>query len=290
MTLTIRQNIMSAAFQRVKAPHVMTPRFITVHDTANDATACAEIRNINNNNPNLQVSFHFAVDDIEAVQGLPLNRNGWHAGDGNGPGNRQSIGVEVCFSRSGGQRYLNARANGARLVARLMRDHNIPLANVRTHQSWSGKNCPHRNLSMGWQNFINLVQKEFNALTQQVTPPTNQRTHTIVSGDTLFALANRFDVTVAQIQKANNMGSSTVLNISRVLNIPESTAQVNRYFPVPIGNPSGIVAALNLINVDSSFANRLRIANANGIQNYTGSSEQNTRMLNSLRKGLLVRP
>ncbi|MEC2444681.1 N-acetylmuramoyl-L-alanine amidase, partial [Bacillus cereus] len=40
-----------------------------------------------------QVSFHIAVDDKEAVQGIPLERNAWHTGDGNGNGNRKSIGV-----------------------------------------------------------------------------------------------------------------------------------------------------------------------------------------------------
>ena len=29
-----------------------------------------------------QVSFHFAADDNEVVQGLPTDRNAWHAGDG----------------------------------------------------------------------------------------------------------------------------------------------------------------------------------------------------------------
>jgi N-acetylmuramoyl-L-alanine amidase len=29
-----------------------------------------------------KVSFHYAIDDIEIVQGIPENRNAWHAGDG----------------------------------------------------------------------------------------------------------------------------------------------------------------------------------------------------------------
>ena len=41
---------------------------------------------INNNN---QVSFHYAVDDIEVIQGLPLNRNAWASGDG---GNGEAVG------------------------------------------------------------------------------------------------------------------------------------------------------------------------------------------------------
>ena len=57
---------------------------------------------------NYQTSFHFAVDDKEVVQGLPLDRNGWHAGDGNGKGNREGIAIEICYSLSGGERFLQA--------------------------------------------------------------------------------------------------------------------------------------------------------------------------------------
>lgn len=41
---------------------------------------------ISNNN---EVSFHVVVGDIEAIQGIPFNRNAWHCGDGNGTGNRK---------------------------------------------------------------------------------------------------------------------------------------------------------------------------------------------------------
>ncbi|MGQ7148222.1 peptidoglycan recognition protein family protein, partial [Escherichia sp. SS-MK2] len=76
----------------------MNPEFITVHNTYNDATAENEVSYmIRNDN---QVSFHIAVDDKEAVQGIPLERNAWHTGDGNGNGNRKSIGVEICYSLS----------------------------------------------------------------------------------------------------------------------------------------------------------------------------------------------
>ncbi|PFR47648.1 N-acetylmuramoyl-L-alanine amidase, partial [Bacillus cereus] len=79
--------------------------------TYNDASAENEIfYMINNNN---EVSFQIAVDDKEAVQGLPLERNAWACGDGNGPGNRKSISVEICYSLSGGERYYKAENNAA---------------------------------------------------------------------------------------------------------------------------------------------------------------------------------
>lgn len=48
-----------------------------------------------------------------------------------------------------------------------------------------------------------------------------------------------------------------------------------------------IVDALNQIGVDSSFGYRTKLANANGIANYCGTAEQNTRMLEMLKNGTL---
>ena len=47
------------------------------------------------------------------------------------------------------------------------------------------------------------------------------------------------------------------------------------------------VDGLKSIGVDSSFVNRKRIANVNGISNYTGSALQNIKLLNMLKKGTL---
>ena len=48
-----------------------------------------------------------------------------------------------------------------------------------------------------------------------------------------------------------------------------------------------IVEALNQINIDSSFNYRSNLAEVNNISNYTGTTEQNTRMLNLLKRGML---
>ena len=50
---------------------------------------------------------------------------------------------------------------------------------------------------------------------------------------------------------------------------------------------SSLVDALKSINVDSSFENRKAIANKNNISNYTGTYEQNTKLLNLLKNGKL---
>ena len=50
-----------------------------------------------------------------------------------------------------------------------------------------------------------------------------------------------------------------------------------------------IVDALNEIKVNSSFSNRQKIANANSITDYTGSSVQNSTMLKLLKQGMLIK-
>jgi len=159
--MEIRKKLVDSGKYGTKCPYTMNPEFITVHNTYNDATAENEVTYmIRNDN---QVSFHIAVDDKEAVQGIPLERNAWHCGDGGGNGNRKSIGVEICYSLSGGNRYYKAEDNAAIVVAQLMKQYNIPISKVRTHQSWSGKYCPHRMLAEGqWDNFIERVKRAYN--------------------------------------------------------------------------------------------------------------------------------
>ena len=52
-------------------------------------------------------------------------------------------------------------------------------------------------------------------------------------------------------------------------------------------NGYSIVDALNQIGVDSSYSYRCKLAEANGINNYHGTAEQNTQMLNLLKQGKL---
>lgn len=59
------------------------------------------------------------------------------------------------------------------------------------------------------------------------------------------------------------------------------------FFSIPSYNGVSFVNALSEIGVDSSFANRERIANMNGISNYTGTAAQNEMLLNLLMNGYL---
>ena len=156
--MNIVKNLVSSSKYSVKCPYSMTATRIVVHNTANDASARNEVQYmIGNNN---QVSFHYAVDDKEIVQGIPENRNAWHAGDGNGKGNREGLSVEICYSKSGGDRFIKAEQNAAKFIAELLKARGWGIDKVTKHQDYSGKYCPHRTLDMGWQRFLNMVSAE----------------------------------------------------------------------------------------------------------------------------------
>jgi hypothetical protein len=59
------------------------------------------------------------------------------------------------------------------------------------------------------------------------------------------------------------------------------------YYEKYTGTSTSIIDALKAIGVDSSKTNRNKIAAANGIASYTGTSAQNTKMLNLLKQGKL---
>lgn len=154
--MEIKKSLCPENKYKVKCPNKMTPTRIVIHNTANDASAESEIKYMLSRAG--EISFHFAVDDAQAVQGIPLDRNAWHAGDGNGKGNREGIAIEICYSKSGGERFEKAVKNAAELTAELLKKYGWGLDRVTKHQDYSNKHCPHRILDeYGWNNFLLLV-------------------------------------------------------------------------------------------------------------------------------------
>lgn len=131
-------------------------RFITIHETANTSKGADAQAHANLQSRGFSASWHYTVDDTQAIQSFPHTVRCWHAGDGRGHGNMSSIGIEICVNSDGN--YGKAVANAAELVRKIMAEENIPLANVVQHNHWSGKNCP-TNLRKGskWREFLSQI-------------------------------------------------------------------------------------------------------------------------------------
>lgn len=170
--MKIVKNLVPAEKYGIKCPYPMTPTRIVVHNTANDAPAKNEIAYmIRNDN---ETSFHYAVDDVEIVQGIEENRNAWHSSDGGkGKGNREGIAIEICYSKSGGERFNKAEQNAVELIADILKRYGWGVDRVTKHQDYCGKYCPHRTLDMGWDRFINMIKAEMNVGNTSTKPSTN---------------------------------------------------------------------------------------------------------------------
>jgi N-acetylmuramoyl-L-alanine amidase len=117
----------------------MTPQYLTIHSTGNPSSLPQGERAwLTNPSNERTASFHIVVDAKEAIECIPLNEVAWHAGDGEGNGNKKSISLEICES---GDR-AGALRNAIVLSAKLLRDHNLTAQSLRRHHDWATKLCP----------------------------------------------------------------------------------------------------------------------------------------------------
>lgn len=152
-------------------------RYITIHSTDNPGgtalqhargMAAGNFRGKSQWNRTGYMTWHFTVDDREAIQSLPLNIQGEHA-DHEGPGNTTSIGIEIAEFRDA-RRQAAAIDRAARLTAWLLHDRAIALDHVVPHYHWpqkhfqnNMKNCPRILLEHGrpgprWEAFLQRVR------------------------------------------------------------------------------------------------------------------------------------
>jgi N-acetylmuramoyl-L-alanine amidase len=164
-----------------KVVRPMSPRYVTIHSTQN-YTAGAEKHSVALKRGSLRCAktrtgnrigyliWHYTVDDGVAIQHMPTSEQGEHA-DFAGPGNRLSIGIEMCEHR-GNSRYATTERT-AKLTAVLMKKNGIPLQNVVPHYHWprrgkspANKNCPHFLMDGGrpgakWRGFLSRVNYHY---------------------------------------------------------------------------------------------------------------------------------
>ncbi len=165
--VTIRRQLVSGSVLTSGSGNPATS--ITVHQTGNvsagaNAAAHADLQSRGNVR---SASWHWTVDDTEAVQSFTHATRCWHAGTS--AGNNTSVGIEVCVNCDGD--YSRALQNAAELVAYVMRQTGVPVDRVVQHKHWSGKDCPEQiragKAGVGWTAFLEMVRSA-----STVTPPT----------------------------------------------------------------------------------------------------------------------
>ncbi|ODS08292.1 N-acetylmuramoyl-L-alanine amidase [Bacillus velezensis] len=218
--------------------YAMDPAYITVHNTANTARgANAAMHARYEKNPETPTSWHFTVDEKEIYQHLPLNENGWHAGDGNrGTGNRKSIGIEICENSDGD--FEKAVSNAQWLIKKLMKEQGISLANVVPHQHWSGKYCP-RKLLDRWDSFKAGISGAPSSPAKTETK-TDGATYTVKKGDTLSEIAQKEGISMATLQKLNGIKNPNYIKVGQVLKLTDSPSSPTKGKKTSYTLPSGV--------------------------------------------------
>lgn len=115
--------------------------YLTIHETGNRSQGANAAAHANLQTRQWEgASWHWTVDDKEAVQSYSHDFRLWHAGDGQGHGNMSSIAIETCIHA--GNDWAKTKRNLIDLAVKVMQDEGIPLSRVVQHNHWSGKNCP----------------------------------------------------------------------------------------------------------------------------------------------------
>lgn len=133
-----------------------TMEYITVHQTANTSRGANAQAHANLIDNGFAATWHYTVDDTQAIQSFYESTICYHAGDGaRGPGNNRSIGIELCVNSDGN--YNQTVNNAVELIQDIMKRRNIPLSRVVTHGHWTGKHCPREILNgkngINWNEF-----------------------------------------------------------------------------------------------------------------------------------------
>lgn len=193
--VTIRKKLVSES-QAAKVTNGKgnTKRKVVVHGTDNyrtgaDADAHARLQANGNSR---SASWHWTVDDIEAVQSFEHTWKCWAAGTAKG--NTEGIHVEMCVNGDGN--YSKTLENTAELVAKILKDEGLTINDVVQHNYYSGKNCPReiRAGNVGWNNFLQMVKNA--GAVQQPKPATDNNKYRVLTGtySTIQAAENVLDV------------------------------------------------------------------------------------------------
>jgi N-acetylmuramoyl-L-alanine amidase len=142
----------------------MAPLYITIHETGNTAKGAgaeAHSKYISSEAARVKkVSWHYTVDDKMIIRHIPENETAFHAGDGQGPGNTRSIGIEICINSDGD--FEAAKRNARLLIADiLLRKRGLEIVQ---HNRWNNKDCPKTLRKSGWDGFVRGAREDYLAL------------------------------------------------------------------------------------------------------------------------------
>ena len=224
-----------------------------VEGQKDEAQLKAEIggnRNANDwNNPGLDVCTHafvgkLADGGVGTVQTLPWNHRGWHAGTGTsgGSANNTHIAFEICEDDLTDEGYFRkVYQEAVELAAMLCKTYNLnPLADgvVICHSEGYQRGVASNHADvMHWfpkfgksmDTFRADVSKAMTPAQVKPQPPVSGKTYTVVKGDTLSEIAQKYGTTVDTLVQLNGIKNPNLIVVGQVLKLPGSTTGFTPY-------------------------------------------------------------
>ena len=224
-----------------------------VEGQKDEAQLKAEIggnRNANDwNHPGLGVCTHafvgkLADGGVGTVQTLPWNHRGWHAGTGTsgGSANNTHIAFEICEDDLTDEGYFRkVYQEAVELTAMLCKTYNLnPLADgvVICHSEGYQRGVASNHADvMHWfpkfgksmDTFRADVSKAMTPAQVKPQPPVSGKTYTVVKGDTLSEIAQKYGTTVDTLVQLNGIKDPNLIVVGQVLKLPGSTTGFTPY-------------------------------------------------------------
>lgn len=241
MNLKLTKKILPQG-HRNRPGYVMHAKGLLFHTTNNWADGAGDELHAEYmlNQKDRTVSWHYTVDKDSATQHIPESENAWHAGDGgNGYYNRNFIGMEIaCEAVKEGQPIDKATYNNAvELAADICFRYNFDYEHLQPHKIVYGKDCPHHTL-LSHEKFkkdvmakVKKLQDAAKPAKPSVTSPTApdiETTYVVQKGDSLSAIAKRFNTTIAVLVRINKIPDPSIIHTGQKINIPAVLHVVKR--------------------------------------------------------------
>ena len=143
-----------------------------------------------------------------------------------------------------------------------------------------------------------LLQEGDNSILEKIDTSTESITEKIDTGTEQIIKSNAENTSsiLDTVQQNTNNLSTQISSVGKKVNTVNNTPVNNskksskKYFKKTSYSGNSFVDALKKRGVNSSMSFRNKIAKANGIKNYTGTAKQNTKLLNLMKKGKLIKP
>ena len=130
------------------------------------------------------------------------------------------------------------------------------------------------------------ITEKIDTGTEQILKNNAESTSSIL--DTVQQNTNNLSTQISGVEnKVNSVVNNTTINNTS----SSKTAKTVKYYePIKSYKGNSFVDALKKRGVSATMAFRKKIASVNGIKNYTGTAKQNSKLLNLMKKGKLVKP